>query len=113
MYATIEFTSYADLPDLISVSARIDPHSQMDHIDTKGTYRMNWFDFARTPCLVLEPEPLNTFERINTVLAVTFEEEPLEEYFWEQSDVPFPWNMYWTDASRESRGLDINDPVFG
>lgn len=37
----------------------------------------------------------------------------MEAYFWEQSDVPTPWNTYWTDAAREDRALDINDPVFG
>jgi hypothetical protein len=53
------------------------------------------------------------FESIKTVLAATFEEEPHEAYFWEQSTVPSPWNTYWTDAAREGGVLDINDPVFG
>jgi hypothetical protein len=74
---------------------------------------MNWFDLAGTPCYDFEPEPLNAFECIETVLAAPFEKEPLEAYFWERSDVPSPWNTYWTAAAREGSGLDINDPVFG
>jgi len=50
---------------------------------------------------------------MEVILKATFEEEPLEAYFWEQSTVPSPWNTYWTDAAREGGGLDMNDPVFG
>jgi hypothetical protein len=60
-----------------------------------------------------KPEPFNSFTMIKGILAVTFEDGPLENYFWEQSDVPSPWNTYWTDAASQGRGLDINDPVFG
>jgi hypothetical protein len=62
---------------------------------------------------VFEPEPLNAFESIEAILAASFEEAPLEAYFWEQSAAPSPWNPYWTDSAREGGGLDINDPVFG
>jgi hypothetical protein len=74
---------------------------------------MNWFNLARTLCLIFEPEVLNAFDSIEAILTATFEKEPLEAYFWEQSDVPSPWNLYWTDAAREWSGLDINDQVFG
>jgi hypothetical protein len=47
------------------------------------------------------------------MLAATFEEEPLEAYFREQSIVPSPWNTYWTDTTAKGGGLNINDPVFG
>jgi hypothetical protein len=49
---------------------------------------MNWFDFARTPRLVFETEPLNAFDSIEVKLAATFLAEPLEAYCWEQSTVP-------------------------
>ena len=62
---------------------------------------------------MFEPEPLNALESIEAVLPATFKEEPLEAYFWKQSDVLSPWNLYWTDAARDGSGLDINDPVFG
>jgi hypothetical protein len=81
--------------------------------DSNYTSQTNWFDLARTPCFVFEPEPLNTFEGIEAVVAATFEEEPLEPYFWDQSTVPSPWNTYCTDAARERSRLDIKDPVFG
>jgi hypothetical protein len=85
----------------------------MHKYDSNCTTQTNWFDLAGTPCLVFEPEPLNTFDSIEAILAATFEEEPLEAYFWEQSTVPSSWNTNWTDAAREGGGLDINDPVFG
>jgi len=56
---------------------------------------------------------LNAFDSIESVVIAAVEKEPLEAFFFEQSDVPSPWNIYWTDAARESGGLDINDPVFG
>jgi hypothetical protein len=64
-------------------------------------------------CLHFEPEPLNAFDSIEARLVAIFEEEPLEAYSWEQSTVPSPWNIYWTDTAREGSGLDINDPMLG
>jgi hypothetical protein len=37
----------------------------------------------------------------------------LPAYFWEQSDVPSPWNLYWTEAAANGGGLELDDPVFG
>jgi hypothetical protein len=85
----------------------------MHQYDSNCTSRMNWFDFARTPRLVFEPEPLNAFDSIEVKLAATFQAQPLEAYCWEQSTVPCRWNLYWTEEARERSGLDINDPVFG
>jgi len=85
----------------------------MHQYNSNCTSRTIWFDLAATPFLVFEPEPLNAFESVEVVFAATVEVEPLEVYFWEQSDCPSPWNLYWTDAARECGGLDINDPVFG
>jgi hypothetical protein len=85
----------------------------MQKYDSNCTSRTNWFDLAGTPSLVFEPEPLNSFNSIEAILAATFEKEPLEVYFWEQSTVPCPWNTYWTAAAKEGGGLDIDDPVFG
>jgi hypothetical protein len=113
MFAMIALTSYSDLPDLISVNTHTDHHILMQKYDSNCTSRTNWFDLAGTPSIVFEPEPLNAFESIEAILAASFEEDPLEAYFWEQSTVPSPWNTDWTDAAREGGGLDINDPVFG
>jgi len=113
MFVTIASTSSLDLSDLRSVSTHTDHHIRMQNYDTNCTSGMNWFDLTKTPCLVFEPEPVNAFESMEAIVAATFEEEPLEAYFWEQSPPPSPWNTYWTDAAREGGGLDINDPVFG
>jgi hypothetical protein len=56
---------------------------------------------------------LNVFESIEAILTASFKEQPLEANFWEQSAVPSPWNIYWTNTAKEGGGLDINDPVFG
>jgi hypothetical protein len=56
------------------------------------TSRMNLIDLAGSPCLVFEPEPLNAFVSIEAVLAATFDQDPVEAYFWEQSDIPSPWD---------------------
>ena len=105
--------SYSDRPDLISVSTHIGHHIRMHQYDSDCNSRINWFDLAGTPSLVFEPEPLNAFESIEAILMATFKADPLEANFWEQSDVPSPWNTYWTDAAREGSGLHNNDPVFG
>jgi len=111
-FATSASTTCNDLPDSISTNILTDPHIRMHKYHSKCTSRTNWFDLAGTPCLVFEPEPLNTFESIEAILTLSFDEEPLEAYFWEQSAVPSPWNTYWTEAARAGGGLDINDPVF-
>jgi len=85
----------------------------MQKYDSNCTSRTNWFDLAGIFCPVFEPEPLNAFDSIGAIVTAAFEEEPLEAFFFEQSDVPSPWNTYWTDAAREGGGLDIKDPVFG
>jgi hypothetical protein len=77
------------------------------------TSQTNWVELAGTTWPVFEPEPLNAFECIEAVLTATFEEEPREAYFWEQSDISSPWNIYWTDAAREGGSRDIHDQVFG
>jgi hypothetical protein len=112
MFAMIASTNYDDLPDLISLNILTDRHIRMHQYDSNCTSRTNWFDLAGTPCLIFEPEPLNSIESIKAILAASFKEEPLEAYFWEQSAIPSPWNTYWTDAAREGGRLDINDPVF-
>jgi len=85
----------------------------MHQYDSECTSQTNWFDLAGIPCLVFEHELLNAFESIEDILTASFEEEPLEAYFWEQSAVPSPWNIYCTDAGREGGGLGIKKPVFG
>jgi len=72
-------------------------------------YRYRYLDNA----IIFKPERSNAFHSIETILAVTLENECLEAYFWEQSDVPYTWNGYWTESAREGESLDINDPVFG
>jgi len=104
--------SYSNLTDVISVSTRIDPHIRMQKYNSNWTSQTNWFDHAGIHCLGFKPEPLNSFESIEAIHNAIFEEEPLEAYFWEQSTTPYCWNTYWTDATIEGGGLDINDPVF-
>jgi len=62
---------------------------------------------------MFESKHLNTCDSIEAILAATFEEKPLEAYFWDQSDVPSPWNTYWSDTAQEDGGLDIIDPGLG
>jgi hypothetical protein len=86
---------YNDLPDLISVSTLTDPHIRIHQYNSNCTSQTNSFDLAGIACLVFTPESLNVFERIEGILTASFEEEPFEAYFWEQSNVPSPWNTYW------------------
>jgi hypothetical protein len=83
----------------------------MTPYDTNHHGRINFFDLAGTPCTLFEPEPLNAFESIDAILHEP--EEPLEAYFWDQPDSPYPWNLYWTEAARHGGGLAVDDPVFG
>ena len=78
--------------------------------DSNCHCRVNFFDLAGTPTQLAEPEPLNFFDSIDALLHET--EEPLEAYFWDAPDTPYPWNLYWTDAARQGGGLSIDDPVF-
>jgi len=112
-FATIALTSYHDSPDLISDNTHINPHIQMREYDCNCTSRTNWCDLARTPCWILEPEPLNTFQSIHIILAESIQEELLEVDFWQQSAIPSPWNIHWTDAAAYGGGLELDDPVFG
>jgi hypothetical protein len=52
-------------------------------------------------------------ECIKGILAASFKKEPLEAYYWKQSDISSSWNIYRTDAAREGGSLDINNPVVG
>jgi hypothetical protein len=113
MFATIALARYDDLPDLISVSTPIYHHIRMHQYDSNCTFRTNLSDLTGIPSVVFIPAPVNAFESIEAMLEASFEEEPLEAYFWEQSTVPSPWNTYWRDAAREGGRRDINDPVFG
>jgi hypothetical protein len=83
----------------------------MTPYDTNHHGRINFFDLAGVPCTLFEPEPLNAFGSIDEILSEP--EEPLESFFWDQPDTPYPWNLYWTEAARDGGGLSINDPVFG
>jgi len=84
----------------------------MQKYDSNCMSQTNWVGLAGTSCLVCEPDSLNAFDNIEAILAATFEQEPFEAYFWEQSTVPSPWTIYWTDTAAEGSGLDINNPVF-
>lgn len=94
MSVTIAFTSYSDLPDLISANTHIDYHGQIQKYDINCTRSTNWFDCTGTPCCVFELETLNAFKSIEAVLTADFEAQPLETYFFEQSNVPAWWNLY-------------------
>ena len=113
MSATIALTSYHDLPDLISVNTHLDPHIPKQKYDSDCTSWTNWFDLAGTCCSLSEPEPLNAFESIEGLLKTEVDDLTLPAYFWEQSDVPSAWNIYWTEAAAYGGGLELDDPVFG
>jgi hypothetical protein len=85
----------------------------MREYDSNCTSRTNWFDLARTHCTLSGPEPLNGFESIEGLLNTEVDDISLSGYFWEQSDTPYPWNIYWTEAARYGGGLEIDDLVFG
>jgi len=109
----IASTSYHDLPDLISISIHPNPHIRMLKYNSNCTSHPNRHDLTKTLCPVLEPDPSNGFDSIGAILATTLEAEPLEAYFWEQSDVPSPWNLYGTKAAAYRGGLELDDPTFG
>jgi hypothetical protein len=73
----------------------------------------NWFDLAGTALPDFEPDLLNALGSINANHIRTIDKEPLEAYVCEQLDIPFTWDIYWTEAAREGRRLDINDIMFG
>jgi len=103
-YVTISSISSYTLPDLSYVNTFIDHLIQMQKYNSNCSSWMSWFDLAKTPCLVFEPEPLNDFQSIENIIAASFKDDPLEVYFWAQSTVPSPWNVYCTDTAREGRG---------
>ena len=70
----------------------------------------NFFNLAGWTKNLFEHEPLNTFDGIEAVLLET--EEPWEEYFWSEPQPVSLWNFYWTEAIRNTGGLQIDDPVF-
>jgi hypothetical protein len=80
--------------------------------DSQCTSRTNWFHEAGTHCTNSEPGPGNTFVCIEGLMNSEIE-EPLPAYFWEQSDTPSPWNLYWTEAAACGGGLEIDDLVIG
>jgi len=111
-FAIIALTSYHNLPDLISIRRYIDPHIWMQKNDSNCTSWTNWFDLARTYCSLSEPEPLNAFESFEGLLNIDVDDLILPAYFWEQSDVPSPWNTFWTEAAAYGGGLELDDTAF-
>jgi len=60
-----------------------------------------------------EPEPLNAFESIEGLLNIEVDNICLPAYICEQSDTPYSWNLYWTEAAAYRGGLELDDPVLG
>jgi hypothetical protein len=85
----------------------------MQKYDSNCTSRTNWVDLAGIHCTLSEPEPLNAFESIEGPLNIEVDDIVLRTYFWEQSDVPSLWNLYWTEAAASGGGLEIDNLVFG
>jgi len=50
---------------------------------------------------------------MGAILSLESEEEPWEAYFWKRSDVPSPWNIYWTETATYRGGLELDNPLFG
>jgi len=109
----IALTSFHDLPDLISANTHIDRHFRMRKYDSNCTSRTDWFDLAGTQCSHSEPEPLNALQSIEGLSNTEVDDLILPAYFWEQSDVPSPWDTYWTEAATYGGGLELDTPVFG
>ena len=77
----------------------------------RPTYsRINFFDLAGQTTNLFEYEPLNAFDCIEAVISE--DQEPLDEHFWAEPQQVSPWNSYWTEATRNGGGLQIDDPVF-
>jgi len=112
-FVMIALTTYHDFPDLISTNAHINPNIRMQEYDSNCISRTNWFDLARTNSSLSKPEPLNAFEGIEGLLNTQIDDLTLPAYFWEQSDVPSPWNTYWAEATAYRGGLELDDPMFG
>jgi hypothetical protein len=66
----------------------------MQEYESNCTSMTNLFHVGGIFCLVFEPEPLNAFESIEALLTATFEEEPQEVHFLEQSDISSLCNTY-------------------
>jgi len=111
--ATIALVSYHYLQDLISANTHTNPHFRTREYNNNCTSQMNWFDLARTHCSRSEPESWNAFESIEGLLNNEVDDFILSAYFWEQSDIPSPWNTYRTEAAAHGGGLEPDDPVFG
>jgi len=85
----------------------------MREYDSNCTSRTNWFDLAGTCCTLSEPERLNPFERIEGKMNAAVDDLVLPADFWEQSDVPSPWNLHWTQAAAYGGCLELDDLVYG
>jgi len=110
MFAMIVLMRYNDSPDLISINIHTDPQIPMLKYKSNCTSQTNRFDLAGTLGPGFEREPLNAFDCIRDILAMTLEEEALEAYYWEQSDIPLAWNLYWTKSTEYGGSLDLDDP---
>ena len=72
--------------------------------------RINFFDRAGRTTNLFEFEPLNAFDSIEAIILQS--EEPLEEYFWSKLQSVSLWRYYWTEATRNRGGHQIDNPVF-
>lgn len=113
MLAKIASTSYHNLPDLISISSHNNSHTRTPLYDNQSTSQINWFDLVGAFFALCQPEPLYAFDSIDAILMDSFQEAPLETEFWEQSDNPSRWNLYWSEAATYGGGLDVDNPVCG
>jgi hypothetical protein len=80
---------------------------------SNGTFGITWIDVGGTPCYMFDPEHLHSFMKIKSIFTISFEQYLLTVYFWEQSTIPSLCNLIWTEAARDTEGLDIHDQEFG
>jgi len=106
-------TSFHNLPNLISTDTHIDPYIRMRECDSNCTSQTNWFNFAGTNYSLSEPEPLNILESIEGLLNTEVDNLILPAYFWEQSNIPSPWNTCWTEVAAYGGGLELDDRLVG
>lgn len=97
---------------MISVNTHLNPQIRMQKYNSHCISRRNWFDLARAHCSFSEPQPLNPFESIKRCLTGEVDDLPLPAYCWEQSVIPSPWKIRWTEAAAYGGGLKLDDPVF-
>jgi len=106
IFVTIVSTMIYSLPGLMTVSIHICYPIWIQKYNNKCSVWTSWFDLARSPCILFKPKSFNNFKSIDWILRK--QEESLQQEYWEQSDIPSSWMLYFTVAIREDSGHGNN-----